>query len=210
MFVVFEGLDGAGKTTQVSLLSQSLEKVGQHVVTTREPGGTTAGEAIRDIMFGDHAAPLRPLTWVFLMNAARAQLVADVIRPALGEGAFVIADRYWYSTMAYQGGGDGVDESIIRRLSETATTGIEPDHIFYLAVPPGMAMRRKLAGRRDVLDSKPLDFHERVAAAYRRMAEGDRTRWHVVDGTLDEYQLSRVILAELEPVLASHVALAAK
>jgi dTMP kinase len=190
LFAAFEGLDGSGKSTQIKLLAASLESRGIPVLTTREPGGTKAGEAIREIMFGPKAAPLEPLTWTFLMSAARAQLVSEVIAPAIPGSAVIMADRYWYSTLAYQGAGDGVDQDLIRAMSRTVTLGIEPDLVIYLDVPPETAMARKQAGPRDVLDRRPLEFHTRVAECYRRLAREDPGRWRVFDGCLPSQPLA--------------------
>ena len=182
-FVVFEGLDGAGKSTQIQLLAGALAEMGVSTETVREPGGTPAGEDIRAIMFGPNAKPLRPLTWAFLMNSARAQLVAERIRPALESGRTVLADRYWYSTLAYQGGGEGIDLSVIRELSGIATSGLNPDLVVYLDLPADQVADRKRTGHPNVLDSRPLRFHQQVAGAYKNMTEHERDRWVCFDAT---------------------------
>ncbi|HEV3312772.1 MAG TPA: dTMP kinase [Chloroflexota bacterium] len=198
MFIVFEGADGAGKSTQVKLLTEGLTERGIDTIAVREPGGTPAGEAVREIMFGrEPPLPMRPLTWAFLMNAARAELVAEVVAPALRQGCVVIADRYWYSTMAYQGAGDGVDADVIRRLSRIATTGLEPDLVILFDVPAAEAMERKRSGSRDVLDRRPLDYHERVVQAYRGLAARDPDRWHVLDGLEPPEALAQAVLEEV-------------
>lgn len=197
MFVVFEGLDGAGKSTQVQLLAQSLRGRNFDVVTAREPGGTEAGEAVRQIMFGDGEAQrpvtLHPLAWAFLMNAARTQLIADVVRPALEKDIVVIADRYWYSTLAYQGAGEGVDQEFIRCISNVATCGLMPDIVIYLEVPAETAMARKMTAFRDVLDRRPLAFHIRVSECYHSLAQADPHRWSRFDGRLAVPELADTI-----------------
>jgi dTMP kinase len=209
LFVVFEGLDGSGKTTQVALLGESLRKRNLRVVMTREPGGTDAGEAVREIMFGPRSVALKPLTWTFLMTAARTQLVADVIAPALAAEDIVIADRYWYSTLAYQGCGDGVDEQLIRDISVVATSGIEPDLVICLDVPPEDAMARKMRGARDVLDRRPVDFHERVSRCYHELARADPGRWQMLDGRLPVGELASKMEQRVLHALDSRAALAA-
>lgn len=191
-FVVFEGLDGAGKSTQIPLLADNLRKAGVSVETVREPGGTEAGERIRSIMFGPDACRLEPLTWAFLMNSARAELVATRIRPALLAGVTVLADRYWYSTLAYQGGGDGLDGRLIRRLSEAATAGLQPDVVIYLDLPPGKVASRKHRDDPNVLDSRPLSFHRRVAMAYQKLLDQSDT-WLRFDADQSPEALARAI-----------------
>jgi dTMP kinase len=192
-FVVFEGLDGAGKSTQIRLLADALDAVGVAVTTLREPGGTKAGEAIRAIMFGPDAKPLEPLTWAFLMNSARAQLVKERIRPALENGGTVLADRYWFSTLAYQAGGEGLDERIVRDLCSMATEDVEPDLVIYLDLAPEAVVDRKAGHDPNVLDRRPLEFHQRVAKAYGRMAQADPERWRSFDATLPPKVLAQSI-----------------
>ena len=178
MFIVFEGPDGAGKSTQVELLTQALRARSIPAIAVPEPGGTSVGEAVREIMFGEPPFPMRPLTWAFLMNAARSELVDTVIRPSILRGMVVIADRYWYSTLAYQGAGEGLDSTIIRDLSAIAISGLEPEMVLYLDVSSA-GIERKRTGSLNVLDRRPLEFHKRVVACYREMAGGDPERWVV-------------------------------
>ena len=180
MFIVFEGPDGAGKSTQVELLANSLIAGGMDVLSVREPGGTEVGEAARNIMFAEPPLPMLPLTWAFLMNAARSELVGEVIRPALARGTTVLADRYWYSTLAYQGEGEGLDSEMVHILSRLATGGLEPDLVICLAVPPAVGMSRKHAGNPNVLDRRPLEFHMRVVEAYETMARREPAKWRVL------------------------------
>src|SRR5581483_5895049 len=159
----------------------------------REPGGTEAGEAIREVMFGAGHIPLRPLTWAFLMNSARAQLVEERIRPALDRDITVLADRYWYSTLAYQGGGDEIDDDVIRTLARLATGALEPELVIYLRLPPDAVARRKSGLDPNVLDRRPLDFHQRVAQAYEKMVAADPDRWKPFDATLPKEHLAVAI-----------------
>ncbi len=207
LFVVFEGPDGAGKSTQVNLLADELRARDYAVVTTREPGGTPVGDAVREVMFGDDAAPMRPATWAFLMNAARSELVADVVKPALARGDVVISDRYWYSTMAYQSGGDRLEAEVVKELSGIATGGLEADLVILLDLPARVGLDRKAGGVMNQLDKRPIDFHERVREAYAKMAAGDPGRWVTVDAAQPPEALAAQVLertlARLEPVRAA-------
>ena len=203
LFVVFEGPDGAGKSTQVDLLAEGLRANGYTVVTTREPGGTPVGDAAREVMFGEHAVPMEPLTWAFLMNSARAELVSQVVRPALERGEVVISDRYWYSTMAYQSGGDGLSSDVVTELSRIATGGLEADLVVLLDLPASEGLERKRGGVMNQLDRRPLDFHERVRKAYAEMAAADPERWVTVDAMLAREEMAEVTLRRTLDALES-------
>ena len=178
VFVVLEGGDGCGKSTQAKLLGSRLRDLGREVVATREPGATEAGATIRALVLG--GGDLDPRAEALLIAADRAQHVAEVIRPALERGAVVVSDRYIPSSLAYQGVARnlGVDE--IARLSEWATGGLEPDVVVVFDVPAEDAERRR-AGPQDRMEREPAEFRARVNQAYRELAE--RFGWAVVDGT---------------------------
>ena len=178
VFVVLEGGDGCGKSTQVQLLVSRLRDLGRETVATREPGATEAGAAIRSLVLG--GGDLDARAEALLIAADRAQHVAEVVGPALERGVVVVSDRYVPSSLAYQGlaRGLGVDE--IARLSEWATGGLVPDLVVVLDVPAGEAARRR-AGPRDRMEREPDSFREAVNQAYRDLA--DRFGWALVDGT---------------------------
>ena len=155
MFISFEGVDGSGKTTQVALLAAALREEGREVVATREPGGTPAGERIRALVL--EGGEIAPWTEAALFAAARAQLVDEVIRPALASGADVISDRYIDSSLAYQGIARGLGVERVLELNLLATSGLLPDRTFFLAIPP-----EDTAGRKD---AEP-DRIEREAVSY--------------------------------------------
>jgi dTMP kinase len=183
-FVVIEGGEGTGKSTQVLMLGDRLRDLGRPVCTTREPGGTPRGAQIRALLLHDHG-DLDPRAEVLLMLADRAQHVAEVVRPQLGSGAVVVSDRYVPSTLAYQGAGRGLGVEEVERLCTWATGGLEPDIVVVLDLPDDVADQR-LAVDRDRLERAGAAFHRRVREAYRTLAP--LYGWTVVDasGTVDE------------------------
>ena len=198
MFVTFEGLDGSGKTTQVELLKKHLVREGREVVTTREPGGTEVGEHIRNVVLHlDH--PVVPWAEAALFAAARAQLVAEVIRPALERGAVVLCDRYVDSSLAYQGIARGLGVEPVLELNLRATGDLLPDRTFLLLVDPGES-RRRGGDTRDRIEREDDDFVRKVDAAYRRLAELFPSRILAVDGSLDPDELAETIRGQLRDV----------
>jgi dTMP kinase len=198
MFVTFEGLDGSGKTTQVELLKKHLEREGREVVTTREPGGTEVGEHIRNVVLHlDH--PVVPWAEAALFAAARAQLVAEVIRPALDRGAVVLCDRYVDSSLAYQGIARGLGVDPVLELNLRATGDLLPDRTFLLLVDPEES-RRRGGDTRDRIEREDDEFVRKVDAAYRELAELFPSRILAVDGSLDPAELAETIRGQLRDV----------
>jgi dTMP kinase len=181
MFVTFEGLDGSGKTTQIELLRTRLEHEGREVVVTREPGGTPLGEAIRPLVL--EGPDMEPWPEAALFAAARAQLVADVIRPALARGADVLCDRYVDSSLAYQGIARGLGLDRVLDLNLDAVGGLMPDRTFLLVVDAPAAAAR-VGDRPDRIERESAAFQRRVAAAYVELAERWPERITVLDGSL--------------------------
>lgn len=179
--MVIEGPDGAGKTTHIRLLARALTRLGLRTLVVREPGGTTAGEAIRRILLSGDQQRLTPLAEAFLFQAARAQLVRQVIRPALARGTWVLTDRYWLSTLIYQGYAGGVSPSFIRQLSRLATGGLEPDLYVVLWVPRRLGLARRRRRQTDRMEAKGRRFLEAVGRAYRRLALASRGRIKLLD-----------------------------
>jgi dTMP kinase len=194
MFVTFEGVDGSGKTTQARLLVEHLRVEGRDVVETREPGGTPVGERIRELILGDEA--LAPWTEAALFTAARAQLVEDVIRPALARGADLVCDRYIDSSLAYQGLARGLGVERVLDFNLQATGALLPDRTFLLDLPLDEAARRR--GRAsDRIEREGADFVAGVDRAYRELAALFPARIIVVDGTQSSDDLARAIRGQL-------------
>lgn len=166
-FITFEGIDGSGKTTQSKLLENYLKKKGHSVLLVYEPGGTEIGEGIRDLLLHGRA-DISSLTELLLYEASRAQLVEEVIKPALKEGRIVICDRFTDATLAYQGYGRGLKKEIINLLNQEATRGIEPDLTLYLDVEPENKFNE---GVEDRLEREGLSFHKRVREGYLALAK---------------------------------------
>ena len=202
LFLTFEGPDGSGKSTQVRLLAQALRARGMPVVETREPGGTPLGERVRTVALDPGSPSATPLALSFLMSAARAQLVDEVISPALAEGKVVITDRYSDSTAAYQSYGLGVDLADVSELTRIATRGVQPDVVVYVDIPVEVGLQRVAdRGARNRLDKEALEFHRRVREGYLALANRDPRRWIVVDGADAETVVHQSVLRSLEPFI---------
>jgi len=188
MFVSFEGVDGSGKSTQARLLAARLREEGREVVLTREPGGTTLGEQVRALLLhGEHVAPWAEAA---LFAAARAQLVDEVIRPALARGADVVSDRYLDSSLAYQGLARGLGIERVLELNLLVTSGILPDRTFLVLVPPAEAAARR-GDEADRIEREGEGFAEEVDRAYRELARVFGQRVVVVDGTRNAEDIAR-------------------
>jgi dTMP kinase len=202
-FVTLEGPDGAGKTTQAERLRDRATRAGFEVVLTREPGGTPVGERIRDILLRhDDAARLDPRTDALLFNAARAQLVADVVRPALARGAMVISTRFADSTLAYQGYGGGRPLDELRALQQFATDGLVPDLTILLDIPVEEGLKRK-SGLEVTRFEKDfdLDFHRRVRAGFLALAADEPARFVVVDASSPPEDVARDVASAAARIL---------
>lgn len=203
MFITLEGPEGSGKTSQIPRLAQALRAAGYKVLTTREPGGTLIGDQIRKVLFDLGNKAMQPRSEILLFQASRAQLVDEVIRPAIEAGEVVLCDRYADSTMAYQGYGHGVDLAQLAELVRFATGGLKPDLTLFFDISPEAGLRRRDAdGNWNRLDDYDADFHQRVYAGYQELIAAEPQRWEVVDATRtpDEVaaDLARVTLQRLE------------
>ena len=185
LFVTFEGGEGSGKSTQVARLAARLRSLGIDPLVTREPGGTPLAEGIRALLLDPDRKP-EPLAEAFLMEAARAQLVATLIAPALAQGRVVLCDRYADSTLAYQGAGRGLDAAMLASWNHAATGGLVPALTLLFDVVPdiGLARRQVAPGVPNRLDREPEDFHARVRARFLELAAAEPARWVVLDAAL--------------------------
>ena len=197
MFVTFEGVDGSGKSTQARLLAERLRSAGREVVLTREPGGTELGEKVRGILL--HSGRMAPWAEAALFAAARAQLVDEVIRPALARGADVVSDRYLDSSLAYQGLARGLGVERVLELNLLATSGLLPDRTFLIVVPPDEAAARQ-GGEPDRIEGEGPEFAAEVDRAYRELARIFAQRVVVVDGTQNPEDIAEAIHGQLRDV----------
>jgi dTMP kinase len=196
LFVTFEGIDRSGKSTQARLLTEAL---GDEALGVREPGGTPAGERVRDLL-KDAAVPLGAEAEALLFAAARAELVARVIRPALEDGRVVVSDRFLDSSLAYQGGARGLGVDEVKRINRFATGGLAPDLTFLLEIEPAAAAAR--AGESDRFEDEGLALQAAVLEAYERLVAADPDRWRRIDATRSPEQVHADVLAEVRGVRA--------
>ncbi len=203
--ITFEGIEGCGKSTQAQLLLRRLTERGCPVVTTREPGGTQLGERIRDLLLDPGLAPTA-VGELFLLEAARSQVVAEVVAPALAAGAYVLSDRFADSSVAYQAGARGIDRAVVERLNALACGGIVPDRTLVFDIDVALALSRARsrlstnAGNRRFED-EALHFHQAVAAAYRELAAREPGRVVLVDASGTEDQVGARTLAAVADLL---------
>jgi dTMP kinase len=201
-FITFEGVEGSGKTTQISTSAERLRRLGWTVLETREPGGTSVGEQIRDVMLNRGNQQLTALTETFLVMAARAQHVEEVVRPALAGGAVVLCDRFVDSTLAYQGYGRGLDIRALRRLNRLATAGLTPDMTLVFDVPVTVGLQRRRAHREvNRLDMESIAFHERVRKGFLQLVQEEPRRMKIVKAGGTQEEISDAVADLIEPLL---------
>jgi dTMP kinase len=183
-FITLEGPDGSGKSTQANLLAEELSARGYDVLRTREPGGSGIGDQIRQILFELDNTAMYPKTEFLLFSASRAQHVSEVIQPHLNKGGVVISDRYFHSSLAYQGFGHKLNLNTLKEITSFATDDLLPDLILLLDLPVEMGLRRRKGeGKWNRLDDYQVEFHHRVRDGYLAMAVEDPDRWVVVDAS---------------------------
>ena len=204
VFITFEGGEGSGKTTQLQARLRYLRGRGWEAIETRDPGGTPIGKQIRTLLLDCGNAGMVPAAELLLYEASRAQLVREVIRPALTAGRAVLCDRFIDSTVAYQGYGRGLDLALIARLSALATDGLCPDVTFLLDLEPAVGLRRagrrvaEQNARRDRIEEEVLTFHQRVRAGYQMIATAEPERVIVVDASLGMAEVEACIRGRMD------------
>jgi dTMP kinase len=208
MFIALEGIEGSGKSTQLQRLADYLRQCGRTVLTTREPGGCPIADAIRKILLHPDNTALVPRAELLLYAAARAQHVAEVIRPALDRGEVVLCDRFLAATVAYQGYGRGLDLSLIEELNTLATGGLLPDLTLLLdmSVEEGLSRARRRnddsSTQEGRFEAETLEFHRRVRTGYLDLAR-DQQNFFVIDASGPQEQVGRRILESLQPFLTA-------
>lgn len=205
IFITFEGIEGSGKSTQVALLVRFLAARGADVLTTREPGGTRLGERVRDILLDPVSDPV-PLSELFLLEAARAQLVASVIAPALAAGRIVVSDRFADSSAAYQGTARALGADMVATLNAVACGAVVPTRTLVLDLPVEVALTRARSRPTTTADNSRFEdeaivFHRQVANGYREVAQREPGRVHLVDASGTPEQVHDRVLRELADVL---------
>ena len=203
MFITFEGLDFSGKSTQAEILVEKLKKNHPVVYFLREPGGTGISERIRDILLDKKNLAMSDAAELLLFSAARAQLVREVIVPALQRGEIVVCDRYYDSTTAYQGYGRGIDLTAVRNINRLATGGHDPDITFFVDIPVDEIERRKRkAGMAfDRMESSGREFYERVRRGYREIARQESHRFITINGMASVEEIAQDIWQVVEKKL---------
>ena len=207
LFITFEGPEGSGKTTQIQRLAAVLEAQGLPVLVTREPGGTAIGNAVRTLLLDPVHTDMSARAETLLFNAARAQIVDQVIRPALAAGKLVLCDRYADSTLAYQGYGHGQVLEQLHFLADYATGGLVPHLTIYLDIDVQQGLVRKRSGVAEEwnrMEEKALAFHQKVREGYLELAAAQPERWLVINATQSVEAIHAVILARIQELLAAH------
>ncbi len=183
-FITFEGIDGSGKSTQIKLLADYLSSKGAKVFLTKEPGEGKLGEAIRTMILARRDIEVKPYEELFLFCADRSHHVREVIQPKLEDGYTVISDRYYDSTLAYQGFGRGIPHDFVFDNAKASSLGVEPDITLFLSIPVEQALLRlKNRGRNNRMDEEPLEFHSRVDRGYRELMKRDIERIKEIEAT---------------------------
>lgn len=203
LFLTFEGIDGSGKTMQLELLTSDLQKVNQKFLLLREPGGTSISEQIREILLDCENSEMTVETELLLFAGARAQLVKEIVQPALAENTIVISDRFYDSTTAYQGFGRGMDVDFIQNLNEFATQGLKPDLTFYFDVSVNTALKRlsNRVEKTDRIDLESKVFMEKTRRGYLEIARKYSDRIKIIDAEKTPNEVYQDLKIQLEQVI---------
>jgi dTMP kinase len=201
LFITFEGGEGCGKSTQTKMLYARLHKLAIPVILTHEPGVTKLGELINDVLKWKKDIPISPVSELLLFTASRAQLVEDVIKPALAKGKIVICDRYYDSTSAYQSYGRGLDMEIVKAANVIGSRGLEPDITILLDVPVDKGFERKKDDKPDRFEKEKSVFHRRVREGYLALAKAEPKRWLVIDALQSKEEIAGIIWQKISKLL---------
>jgi dTMP kinase len=207
LFITFEGIEGCGKTTQIKRLAKRLGDNGIQFIMTLEPGGTRIGQDIRRLLLDSKNSHLSPLAELILYEADRAQHVEEIILPALEQGNWVICDRFFDATLAYQGGGRGLDRNLIMTLNNKVTRGLSPDITLLLDCPPEIGIERALKRNnatvndgQDRFEREKMEFHKKVRDAYLEMSHNEK-RFAIIDASMPEDSVEDQIFRVIAPYL---------
>jgi dTMP kinase len=202
IFITMEGPDGSGKSTQIELLKEFLTQKGYEILVTRDPGGTAVSEAIREIILNKEFSEMNDMTELLLYTAARAQLVGQVIKPALAAGKAVISDRFVDSTAVYQGIARGLGIDTVYDINRYALQGVMPDMTFHLDLPAEVGIaRKKNQAELDRMELQTIEFHQKVAQGYRELAKRNPERIITIDATLPKEEICDMIRTRVNAVL---------
>jgi len=204
LYIVFEGITGSGKGTQVSILIEALRALGFDVITTREPGGDEIAEAIRKLVQGTYfEIPMEPVTEAYLYAAARAQSLRHIVKTALEQGTLVVADRSVFSSMAFQGKGRGVGIETVLNINEIALDGLIPDCVIHLDLPCEVALSRTFDGEGDRFEREAIEFHQGCTDAYHEIGQMPQFRaiWNTIDGMGSVDDVAERVWAVIQPII---------
>jgi len=204
IFITFEGGEGCGKSTQARALYARLKRRRIPAVLIQEPGGTKLGQSIRDLLKHRIDTGISPEAELLLFNASRAQLVKEVIGPALKKGMVIVCDRFYDSTTAYQGYGRGLDLAAVKAVNDLGTGGLKPDLTVLLDIPPEHGLDRKGHHTEDRFEQETVRFHKRVRSGYLKLARMEPERWLVIDGRLSRREISDRIWKRVNGMIEGH------
>jgi dTMP kinase len=202
LFITFEGGEGSGKSLQAQALHRKLNRLNVPVILVHEPGSTPLGERLTRLLKWAQSTDISPLTELMLFNASRAQLLHEVVRPALKVGKVVICDRYADSTIAYQGYGRKIDIDAIKNTNEIATRGLKPDLTILLDIPVSEGFARKTGQEPDRFEKEARAFHQRVRKGYLQLAAEEPQRWLVIDASLPKEKIKQIIWEKVSSLLS--------
>ena len=200
LFIVFEGLDGSGKSTQIKALNDKLKLNNYDVISLREPGSTEIGDKILEIL--ESSQKLTPIMEFLLFSISRSAIIDEKITPSLNENKIVLCDRYFYSSIAYQGSGRDLDNDFIHKINNKIVNDVIPDIVFYFDLTWEEKIKRKGIDHSDRFEKEDKLFHENVRKSYLQMAETDSAKWIVIDATLKMDEISEIIYAKISDILA--------